>query len=273
MIHRSHCALRLGDNLAALHLLRGFARAHPDRRFIHYAHLAYIHQLAEVVCDLPNLQLCDLESVAEPWSPECANDYWHMAPRPLLRSVDMWKNAEGFWEHHPLRLDYARFMLEHAHRLKARFGLEHNPFERTEDLLFDFPALASWEFPAFDCLVVNSPPQSGQLPGYSKEGMELLVGELAQRMSVWTTGRTRHAPCTLDRNMTVAQIGAMSRFCRVIVMVSTGPSWCTINKWNAETIEHRVILLHPERVELAKNTVHAANAEEARRMLMLRGVL
>lgn len=267
MIFRTHCAVRLGDNLLALHLLRGFAKAHPEHRFVHYAHLQYVSQLIEVVCDLPNLQVCDLESVSNP------APYWEMEPRQLLGSVDLWKNAGGFWENHPLKLDYAQFALALGVKVGAQLGLS-SPWRCVQDLAFDYPALLAGKAKPFDVLVVNSAPQSGQV-GYNAQEMTALVAELARRYVVVTTAPTGIAGvgCTLHQGMTVTGVGILSRFCRVIVMVSTGPSWPTINVFNRESVEHRVILLEHERVELAPNSVHVSNAAEARKVLQLRGVL
>lgn len=276
IVHRTHCALRLGDNLLALHLLRGLAKAYPGRCFMHYAHLQYLPQLIEVVCDLPNLQLCDLESASNP------SPYWEMAPRPLLGSVDLWKNAGGYWEGHPLRLDYAQFALAFGQWVADRLNQRAmdvapmvSPWRAVQDLLFDYPALAAGKAKPFDVLVVNSAPQSGQVSGFNPQEMTALVAELARRYVVVTTAPTGIAGvgCTLHQGLTVTGVGILSRFCRVIVMVSTGPSWPTFNIWNRESVEHRIILLESERVELAPNTVHVSNAADARRMLQLRGVL
>lgn len=278
MIFRTHCAVRLGDNLLALHLIRGFAKAHPEHRFVHYAHLQYISQLAEVVCDLPNLQVCSLETVA---SDDTSANYWGMTPRCTLNSVDLWKNApgggssqSGFWEKHPLKLDYAQFALALGVKVGAQLGLT-SPWRVPADLLFDYPALLAGTAKPFDVLVINSAPQSGQVSGFRAEEMTLLVGELARRYVVVTTAPTGIAGvgCTQHQGLTVTGVGILSRFCRVIVMVSTGPSWPTFNAWNRQTVEHRVILLENERVELAPNTVHVSNAGEARKVLQLRGVL
>jgi hypothetical protein len=266
MTHRTHCALRLGDNICHLHFLRAAAREYPDRNFIHYCHLVYLPQLAEVVSDIPNLHLKDLETVSDG-----DGDHWTMKPHMLLRSVDAWKNAGGRWERDPHRNDYSNFMFRHFCDLSQRMGLTFVP---PHNLLFDYPALAYHNFPKFDCLIVNSPPMSGQMPGYHAARMENLIGELSAKMACVTTARTRFCPCTQDKQMTVTQIGALSRFCKVIVMVSTGPSWSTFNVWSEKTCQFRLILIGEERVNISSAPCeHASNAEEARAVLRVRGIL
>ena len=56
--------------------------------------------------------------------------------------------------------------------------------------------------------------------------------------------------------MTVTDIGALSRHCRFIIQVSTGPSWPTFNIFNPSTVELRAILLDNEKIEMTPNTVH-----------------
>jgi hypothetical protein len=280
--HRTHCSLRLGDNLLALHLLRGLAKANPGRHFIHYAHVQYIPQLAEVVCDLPNLQVCDLESVAESLELRDQGSYWRMAPRPLLGSVDLWKNAGGFWESHPLRNDYAQFALAYGVWVCARLSTLNaqlsTPWRCAADLLFDYPALSLGKAKPFDVLVVNSAPQSGQMPRYNPQELTALVAELARQYVVVTTAPTGlpGVGCTLHQGMTVTGVGVLSRFCRVIVAVSTGPSWCTFNVWNQESVEFRLMLIGNEDLSgLARpeRYAQAATVSDARRLLQLRGIL
>ncbi len=267
-VFRTHCALRLGDNLGHLHFMRAMAKAYPSHRFIHYAHLCYVHQLSEVVCDLPNLQICDLESASDGVS-----DYWKMRPR-FYDSIDAWKNASGFWENHVLKNSWADFQLVLCDRLARCMGLQ-NPITAREQLLFDYPALQGYDaFGKFDCLVINSRPMSGQMPGFDPGQMELLVAELARLCSVITTAPTFSAvPCTMNEQMTITQIGALSRFCRFIVAVSTGSSWTTWNVFNAGTIEFRVVLIDHETVNITPNTEHANTVEAARRILQARGAI
>lgn len=270
IIHRTHNALRLGDNLATLHFLRRMAQVNPAHQFIHYAHLQYLHQLSEVVCDLENVRVMALEFVATG-----KEDYWHMHPDGG-ESLDTWKNADGMFYANVAAAgqDYAEFMLGHFRRLALRMGLE-SPLVEPRDLLFDYPALLGFgEVPRFDCLIVNSAPMSGQMPGFHPAAMEALVGELARRHSCVTTARTRFGlPCTSDRAMTVTQVGTLSRFCKYIVGVGTGPLWPTLNVFNRESVEFRLMLLGEERITYAGRTEHATNADEARRVLQLQGLL
>ncbi len=270
MIYRTHCALRLGDNLCHLHFMRKLAQRYPADHFVHFAHRQYLTQIVDMVSDLENLKLRDLESVSDG-----SGDYWTMKPDSSLGSIDAWKNAHGFWEHHGDKNDWVRFSLHHFEVMAVQMGLK-TPLVTPNDLLFDYPALRA--NPArqtpFDILVVNSVPMSGQLPGFSHGEMESLVINLAARHHVVTTSHvTENIPCTASTGLTVTQIGNLSRFCKYIVMVSTGPSWPTFSVFNKDTVEYRLILLGTERINLTPNTEHVASVAEARNALVKRGLL
>jgi hypothetical protein len=75
------------------------------------------------------------------------------------------------------------------------------------------------------------------------------------------------------KGLSVTEIGHLSLHCHTILMVSTGPSWPTFNIWNQDTVMHRIILLEPERVNLAPNTTHCATIDEAAEVLKGIGLL
>jgi len=256
-LHRTHITVRLGDNLIHLQFLRALAKAHPDHRFEHAGHVAYLGQMLELTHDLPNVELYPVEYV-----------------RP--GSIDAWKNAGQFWERHPLANDWANFHLEFFRKLAGEMGLV-SPFTKPADLLHDYPALLKKEpiCTPFDFLVVNSKPCSGQLTGYDSAQMDWLIGELAQKYTVVCTQKTRISgvTCTADHGFSVTAIGSASLFCKHIVMVATGCAWPTFNVHNLQSIQTRVILLENERVELAPNSVHVESVTGAQRILKEKGLL
>ncbi len=254
---QTHCALRLGDNLAAVHFLRGLAKKYPDLHFRHAAQLCYVRQLVEVVCDLPNLQVVDAST--------------HKG-----HSWNLWKNADGFWESHALKNDYAGHMLAFFAMMAERMGLQ-SPFANPEELLFDYPALHKDNLPfpvkPFDALIVNSPPLSGQWQKGDGVALNTLVQSLSQRYRVVTTHPTRlNVLCTQNVMFSVTNIGQLSQLCRFIVMVSTGPSWPTFNVWNKD-LELRLIFIDSETLGLSKNTEQCQTVAQAERVLKVRGLL
>jgi hypothetical protein len=252
--HVTHISLRLGDNLAHLHFLRKLALAYPQHSFRHYAHQEYLAQLVDVVSDLPQIELKAFESNPSPMR-------WAQVPNEP--SLNAWKNHNGFWETHPLKLQYGPFMVEHFRELAEKMDLT-SPIHEPADLLFDYPDLkATGEEYDYDFLVVGSQPMSGQAPGYRPWEMQDLASKL----------RFNHKEvCEITlAGWTVTKIGRISQKCKHIIMVSTGPSWPTFNVWNVPT--PRIIINEPERVDLTPNTSHGRNVAEVEAILREKGLL
>ncbi len=247
--------VRLGDNLAHLHFLRGVAKAHPGIHFEHAAHLCYIPQLIELVADLPNVSLRDLRYVNR------------------KQAINAWKNRGKFWERHELKNDYGPFMLDFFRQLARDMGVS-SPFREESELLFDYPAIKDFACEPFDFLVVNSEPMSGQWRSMDLSDVDRLAVELSERYKVITTRPVQpFIPCTQRTNVTITGIGGISRFCRGIVMVSTGPSWATFNIWNKKSVELRIIFLEEERINISPNTLNTNSIEFARQTLRERNFL
>jgi len=258
------CGFQIGDSLIHLHFLRKLAIRQPEDQFHHGVNSAHFPQMVELIEDLPNVHLFD---------------YHHRQPG----AHHIWKNTEGYWEHHPLRDHYAAFHLEWFQHLSKRMGVE-SPFQHNEDLLFDYPALLKptpLSYP-FDVLFVNSAPCSAQFRAYlsgpggcnNPEYFTPMVEALASRYSVITTWPSSvKVPCTLDYNITCTGIGHLSLLCKIIVFVSTGPSWPTFNVWNQHTAKLRLAFLDRETLGMCGNTVEVGNLEHGMNVLRERGIL
>lgn len=247
--------VRLGDNLAHLHFLRKVAQANPEVTFEHAAHLCYLPQLIDVVADLPNIVLRDVRYIEK------------------KRAINSWKNAGRFWERHELRNDYGAFMVAFFDKLAAEMGVA-NPIKTPADLLFDYPAIKDTAAEPFDFLVVNSEPMSGQWRSMDIGDVDQLAVDLSLQHKVVTTRPVRpFIPCTQRTNVSVTGIGGISRFCKYVVMISTGPSWITFNVWNQKSVKLRIVFLEEERVELSPNTHTTNRVEVARELLREKGLL
>lgn len=247
--------VRLGDNLAHLHFLRAVAKDNPGLHFEHGAHACYLPQLIEVVADLPNIILRDLRHITR------------------KRSINSWKNRDKFWEQHPRRNEYGPFMLDWFRELAGEMGVRM-PFRDESELLFDYPAVKDIACEKFDVLLVNSEPLSGQWRTMDIEGVDRLAIELSEKLKVITTKPVRpFIPCTQAMHLSVTGIGGISRFCRAVIMVSTGSSWVTFNVWNRKSVELRVIFIEEEQINIAPNTVNTNSVGIAREILRERNLL
>lgn len=247
--------VRLGDNLAHLHFLRKVAQLNTGATFEHAAHACYLPQLIDVVADLPNIVLRDIRYISQ------------------KKAINAWKNRGRFWEQHPLRNDYGPFMLDWFRELASDMGTQ-SPFKTESDLLFDYPAIKDVSCEKFDILLVNSEPLSGQWRTMDIGGVDQLAIELSERHKVITTRPVRpYIPCTQSMHLSVTGIGGISRFCRAIIMVSTGSSWITFNIYNRKSVDLRVIFLEEERINIALNTFTTNSVNFARERLREEGLL
>lgn len=247
--------VRLGDNLAHLHFLRKVAQLNTGATFEHAAHACYLPQLIDVVSDLPNIILRDIRYIDR------------------KKAINSWKNAGRFWERHDLRNDYGNFMVAFFDKLASEMGTE-NPIKTPADLLFDYPAIKDTASEPFDFLVVNSEPMSGQWRSMDIADVDQLAVDLSLRYKVVTTRPVRpFIPCTQRTNVSVTGIGGISRFCKYVVMISTGPSWITFNIWNRKSVQLRIVFLEEERVEIAPHTYTTNSVEIARSILREKGLL
>lgn len=256
-IHRTFCALRLGDNLAHLLLLRRLAKLHPDRIFEHHCRRDYYAGLVDVVEDLPNIRL-ELLPDGCPW------DY------QLPDAVNVWKGHGDHWYRSELKADYVAYYLQWYRLCCKRMGFDDSPIKSAGDFLFDYPALITpspLSKALHDFLIVNDRPMSNQWAGYDEQRMAALAETLSG------AGYAVNVTSPGMQHMSPTKIGQLSIAAKYIIMVATGTSWTTFNTANRDTVALRIILIDSETIAIDPNTLHADSVERARSILVNRGLL
>ena len=254
MIH-THNALRLGDNLIQLNFLRRACLADPALEVTHYHHP----------------QLCKFEEIDALRS----DISLRLKIRPIDQappgSIDSWRNAGGWWERHPDRLDFAAFHLQWFAELARRLGIP-NPIRTVSDLLLDYSTLDSFIplAPECDVLVINSPGLSGQFLNFNPDDYRDLIARLILKgHRVLSTAPTGLCPHFENKNVTF--IGAASVKAKAIVGTSTGPSWPCLNVHNqAKPI---ILCADVERVILTPRSRMAKSVHHAIHLLEGEGIL
>lgn len=141
--------------------------------------------------------------------------------------------------------DIIALILNYFNHVGGLAGTASPLFTAKEQFLFDLPHRGN-SYPAFDVLVVNAQPTSGQVPGFDNAALNDLIGKLALRRSVVCTN-----PTTALNAMTycgsIRRIAELSMHCRLIVGVATGPIWATFNTQNRSVPRH--ILLAPQHLD------------------------
>jgi len=232
MIH-TYNEYHLGDQLVHLHYLRKVCSENPHLEFTHHCNLKHHDQLFPLLEDVP-ITLSDL----------------YIPPG----AINCWIGYANFFYEHLKRHDWVAFHLDWFAYLSDRLGVP-NPMAGREDLLFDYPALKGLATPQYDYLVINSPPNSGQLPDYHPNLFTNMVRQhLNEGKSVITTYPTGMCECTLDMGFTVTDIGSLSRYVSHIVGVATGPMWTTFNVYNLDSVKTRTFYCAHQSVNLTDNT-------------------
>ena len=233
----------LGDNLIHANFLLKACAKNPNTHFVHFAQPQYIPQLLEIV-DGANITLGELSQ------------------RPAT-AVDAWKNRNGGFYPHPKRDDWVAFHLYFFERLSADMGIE-NPICEPCDFLMDYPRLTEKDYDPVDCIFIDGAALSGQLR-MEKRDIDMLANLIRDKHSVVTTSETQ------ARGISVSDLGSMSRHCKYIVGVATGPMWTMLNVHNDDKL--KLFLLDREHVDISPNTHHASSLAGALNVLKRAGVL
>lgn len=258
--HATSNPFHLGDNLVWLNALRRIARE-SAHKFWHFSDPDQLTQLVAAVEDVSNIELFSYDS-----------DQWR---KWKPSAINVWKNHREYWVKHPDRWNWAEFTLSHHNHLARKMGLRTR-FTHRDQLLFDFPALNPNDLVPgmwfYDFLIVNSRPNSGQLScmaDHSVNDLDDLAIELSKKYKVLTTRPVLGLECTWDTQKSLTDIGRISMICQHHIMVSTGPSWLTMNTTNHHHSAGRtrlVMLDNGERLNLP-NIEQVSNVEEVRAVL------
>jgi hypothetical protein len=233
MIH-TYNEYHLGDQLVHLNFLRRAAKENPDLEFVHHCNANHHSQLAPLVEDVP----ISLEGLYIPPG-----------------AINAWIGHANFFYEHPHRADWVLFHLAWFDRLASVMEIA-NPIACREDFLFDYPKLQINNFMPFDYLIINSPPNSGQLPDYDPQFFQNRVRNLVNEgLKVITTHPTGLCNSTLEWEFDVSMIGALSKEARHIEGVATGPMWTTFNIFNKDKVLSRTFYCAHQTVNLTDNTI------------------
>lgn len=270
--HYTKNVWHLGDQLVHLHFLRSQAIAHPDHNFIHTCDPAQHFQLIQLIDDLPNIRLSDQFH-------QGSIDAWINQGAERMDNQGRWQKP-GFLDSHKHKWEWSTFTLDWFRHLAGQMGLE-SKFKTSDDLLFDCPRLMDETgragSMAFDFLVGNSRPGSGQLASFRDNFcfdplIELLVRK-GYKVACTQPSRVKGAICTQVHHLTVLDIGRLSLRTPNIVSVSTGIDWLTRNIWNRETVKTRITLLDRVRELPGGKDIYVSSVLEAQMKLKEHGLI
>jgi hypothetical protein len=219
MLVRTYNEYHLGDQLHHLHYLRKVCQLNPDVEATHYCKEEYHPQLLPLLEGVPITLL-------------------NLTDKPQ-DAVNTWINADWYFHLSPFRHRWLEFHLDWFSNLSSRLQVL-NPMQTPNSFLFDYPALEKNHSESYDYLIINSEPKSNQVPNFNHQYFHLRIHYLQQQgYTVITTHPTDLCPCTQHTNMTITDIGCLSKNVKHIEAIDTGPIWTTYNIWNANTVLSR----------------------------------
>jgi hypothetical protein len=137
----------------------------------------------------------------------------------------------------------------HFEELAKKLKLKNQIIE-PKDLLFNEKYLIDdlENIGPFDYLVVNSVPLSGQFNGINQ--LDHYSIQLSKMYKIITTRKIQGICCTLDYKLSLYQIGCLSKKCKNLLMVSTGPSWFCLNTKTFKESNSILLMLEDEYIEI-----------------------
>lgn len=227
----THLHYHFGDNVIHILFLSKVALQNPHINFFHYCKKQYINELEPYVKELSNLYIKGLES------------------RPYY-SLNVWKNFRGDWERAECKNNVIEYYIDYFERISKKISVD-NPLKTEYDFLFDGELLIDHDVSGnYEYLVVNSIPLSGQFNLVSK--FDEYIFNLSATSKIITTRKLDGIPCTTDFGYSMFQIGCLSKSCKNLLMVSTGPSWYPLNTVTYSKCESILILLDTETISIGQ---------------------
>jgi hypothetical protein len=144
------------------------------------------------------------------------------------------------------------------------------PFKTTSDLLFDYPAIVKRQpTGSYDVLLINSIPLSDQFKTYNENDFIDLAHTLRDKgLSVITSQKIIGFDCTLDTQCSVTDIASLSLRAKYFIAVCTGAMWPSINVFNQDVHQFKIILNDHEIVDIGKNITMCTDSRLLKNMVL-----
>jgi len=116
------------------------------------------------------------------------------------------------------------------------------PFLNKEDLIYNQIILLEDKIKnKYDYLFINSTPLSLEYKNFEEEEQYIIQKIKKLGKTIITSKKIKDIPCTLDFNLSVVNIGQLSKNVKNIIGVNTGPIHLCMNKWSLPTLERFIV--------------------------------
>ena len=182
-------------------------------KIFYYALEEHLYQLNEFVCS-PNICLLDLKL-----KPNCSIELW--GDEPLFKFHKDHENNPYI-----MNVFLKMFYNNVLNLLNIDFTINRF-FYVDEELVTRYEKIPD-KYKNFDILIVNSQPRSNQFD-YVKSEWDDYIVYLSKYFNILTTTKVYDLQCTYDDNLTVKDIGSLSRKAKVIIAINSGVLPCLLN--------------------------------------------
>jgi hypothetical protein len=224
-VYHLHNSYHLGDNVfnfILFYLIKDYIE-HNNIKIFYYAKKEYCPQLKEFMCS-KNIYLSFLEV-----KPNC--------------SIELWINDKLFDNRHdsqkmPLCFNefYKIFFTEVLKKLSIPIKISRFYYE-DRSLLNRYNEFHS-KYKNCDILILNSQPLSGQFD-YNKTQWDNYIINLTRHFNILTTTKVNNdILCTVDDNLTIKDIAALSTKTKVIIAINSGVIPGLFNIYTLKNVRH-----------------------------------
>jgi len=234
MIIEFYNEAHLGDNVYHLNFLRKLVHL-TDDNFVYYVKSDYLDELNKHILGYEDS--ISLRSLNERRS----------------TAINAWI-GEIYYQH-PNKFMYDKFYIDWFNYLTNKIYNKDMNIDMYSDYL-----LLSAKVPGYDILVVNSIPYSGQFEKQT-ELLDDVIKKLSKRYHIITTKKVDDIECTLDKELSLLDIGVLSVNSNNIIAIDTGPHSVCINKWTMQNVNSWIVA-HNTNSFSFNNIRHARNLNE-----------
>ena len=119
---------------------------------------------------------------------------------------------------------YNKFLIEFFEEVSKKFEI---PFSMKQFGYYDIDLLTRYQnlnekYKNIDILIINSVPCSGQY-NYDEESWSNYIQKINQKYNIVTTKKVENINCTLDDNLSIKDIAAISTNVKIVISINTGP--------------------------------------------------
>ena len=167
---------------------------------------------------------------------------------------------------------YLKFFNELSKKLKIPYFMNEFIY-KNNNLLIEYEKLND-KYKNIDILIINSMPLSTQFDFNINDWNKFIYKLHDNKFKIVTTLKVKNINCTLDDNLKLFKIGAISTHAKIIIAINTGPTSTIFNEYTLNytkkiyLFDNRVTFTMPIITHL--DNINQINIEELKNIILLK---